>query len=53
MRLAIIISTAALIAIGLVATGTAVYVSKASRISKRPSRRAPAGLRLADLLGRR
>jgi chromosome segregation ATPase len=39
MRLAIIITTAALIAIGLVATGTAVYVSKASRISALESQR--------------
>ena len=39
MRLAIIITTAALIAIGLVATGTAVYVSKASRISTLESQR--------------
>jgi septal ring factor EnvC (AmiA/AmiB activator) len=39
MRLAIIITTAALIAIGLVATGTTVYVSKASRISTLESQR--------------
>jgi chromosome segregation ATPase len=39
MRLAIIITAAALIALGLVATGTAVYVSKASRISTLESQR--------------
>jgi hypothetical protein len=39
MRLAIVITTAALIALGLVATGTAVYVSKASRISTLESQR--------------
>jgi chromosome segregation ATPase len=39
MRLAIVITAAALIALGLVATGTAVYVSKASRISTLESQR--------------
>src|SRR6266511_4500796 len=39
MRLAMIITTAALIAIGLVATGTAIYVGKASRISTLESQR--------------
>jgi hypothetical protein len=39
MRLAILIGTAALVVIGLVATVTAVYVSKANRISTLVSQR--------------